>query len=183
MPVPYKNIRVDEPLNMILKRVPKGFIAGQVFTKLPVPVRSGKMPSVGNSHLKLISTVIFDRGVYKNVPTLDYSMNKYYTARKHGAQDFITEDDLREAARANTPFRPHANATINLRSILNIEKEFECSTLALSDDSYNTDNKKALAGNSQWSHASSNPKLHIAEAHQAIMDKGPRDSEYGNHPL
>ena len=168
----YKNIRVDQPLNLILKRTPTGFIADQVFTKLPVPVRSGILPSVGNTHLRLISTVIIDRAVYKSVPTLDYNLDKTYKARKHAAQDIVTEDDIREARGTTTPYRPRRDVTTNLRAILNNEKEFECSSLVLNNDSYSATNKKALAGNSQWSHASSNPKLHIAEAHKAIMDNG-----------
>lgn len=157
--MPYKNSRVDQVLtNLSLDHRPMGFICDMVLTPLSVMKWSGKIGGYGNQHLRLKSSRVYDRGVYKTVQTVEYNTNTSYELVNHGLQDIVTERDREEV---EAPFMIENDVTMGLADILKREKEYQISQLMRMTSTYKSGNTVTLSGNSQFSDFSNSDPTRI----------------------
>ena len=144
----YKDGRVDVPLRNVSEDYrPEGFIAERVLTPLSVPFYSGRLGSYGNSHLRLITTRVYDRGKYTIVPTYDYSLSTTYDLDVHGVGDTVSK---RDRAEIQDPFEVESDVTMGLTNLLLNEKEYACSQLLRNTGSYESGMTETLSGTAQF---------------------------------
>lgn len=165
----YKGARVDRVLTTYSEKFdPTGFIADKFLTEMQVDKWTGLLGSYDNSHLKLVTSRIFDRSGYRTVPAVGYDINKTYQVFNHGLRDFVTERDRDEV---EDPFNAKLDVTDGLRSLLKIEKEFIASTLGRNDNSFVSTNIKTLTGTAQWNDfENSDPKKDIVDAQTSVFN-------------
>ena len=145
----FKNSRVDKVLtNVSINFIPEGFICDQVLTPLPVDKWSGIIAGYGNAHLRLVSSMVFDRGAYHTVPTVERNLTRTYVIDNHGLKDYVTERDLEEVEQ---PFNARSEVTMGLRLLLMIEKENTIATVMRNAANYGTNGSITLSGNGQFS--------------------------------
>ena len=171
----YKNSRVDIPLtNLALATPSEGFICEEVFPELAVNQRTGIIPSFDDSHLRLIPSRIFDRGSYALVNSFGYDLSETYLVNRHGLKDIITDLDQSEISmNPMSVFNALRDATIGLKSLLMIEKEYEVSQLLRNSDTFDPALSETIAEGVRWDkYDDSSPLAEFARADRLIAKTG-----------
>src|SRR5689334_6977523 len=78
--------------NVSAKLVPEGFVADQALPELTVVQRSGLIGKYGNSHLRLVNSVMGGKGKATRVEAVTRTTDTYYV-EKHGLETIVTEED------------------------------------------------------------------------------------------
>lgn len=91
------------------------------------------------------------------------------TTEHHGLSDSVPQEDVDEAVTPGLPAAsqqadPRDDAVMFMTHLLTLAREKRVADLVFSPDSYATGYKATLAGNSQWSHAESNPWKNLLTA-------------------
>lgn len=144
---------------------PKSSICEQILPKLSVKETTGKIGKYGNSHLRIVQSVVGGKGKYRQVDSVTRSTTGY-EIEGHGLVDIVTKEDYRNVL---APFKAEEDVTLAVSTILWIEKEKALAD-QLSSTSVLTQNT-TLVGADQWNeHVSSAPLDDITTAHLAVYD-------------
>ena len=82
----------------------------------------------------------------------------------YGLEDPVPHRDIDEARAQEVPFDPLAQATQSTAELVKLAREKRVANLLFTDGNYAAGHKATLAGNSQWSHADSNPRDTLLKA-------------------
>ncbi len=82
----------------------------------------------------------------------------------YGLEDPIPSRDIEEAQAQEVAFDPLEQAAVSTAELVKLARERRVAELVTSAGNYADDHSATLAGNAQWSHASSNPRRAILEA-------------------
>lgn len=163
----YKGARVDVPLqNLSLKLELEGAICDQILTLLTVDKWTGLIAEYGDAHRKLVTSRVFDRSVYKSIPTVDRKISKHYDVFNHALKDYVTERDMEEV---EEPFMARADVNDGITSLLKIEKEYFFSSLLRASETFDTSTVKTLSGSDQFDdYTNSDPTKEIKNAKEKV---------------
>lgn len=161
--------RVDTQVtNILLAYTNDEFIAEQVLPTVPnLSEESGKIPVLGNSHLRTYSTkrALYDESEHRMEFTIDNSDT--YNIDYHDLSIYAP-DRLRD--QLQKPFDIKRDAGLSLRQAIMLERETALATM-LSSTAILTNNT-TLSGTSQWNdYVNSTPEDNIETARTSIQNK------------
>lgn len=111
---------VDKLLTNVLNvYVPDGYISEMLLPNVRVKQNTGKLPNIGNQHLRIQQTVMSGRGMARQVETIVRASDAYEVER-HGLFEILTEDDFENVEK---PFDARQDVMMGLQTVLWLGKE------------------------------------------------------------
>ena len=157
---------VDPVLTTVAREYKHPMCVGdKLFPDVEVALRGGR-------------AINFTRDDFKNINTARVPGSRTlrvqfgYTGESYGLTDHAIEGkvpiELMQEAQGSIGIDLGSRAVRSASNLIKLGKEIAQAKLATNADNYNANNKVTLSGNSQWSHASSDPTLNIATAISAV---------------
>ena len=136
-----------------------------LFPPIPVDVRGGKIVKFNRESFRRYNTV---RGPGANTQRIQYGYSGEPFALTQHALEGVVPFEFMEDASVVPGIDLGRGAVEDTRDNVSLEIEHLAAEQALADASYANTHKVTLAGNSQWSHAESNPFTQINKAKNVI---------------
>lgn len=144
---------VDKLLTNVLNvYVPDGYISEMWLPNVRVKQNTGKLPNIGNQHLRIQQTIMAGRGMARQAETIVRASDAYEIER-HGLFEILTEDDFENVEK---PFDVRQDTTMGLQTVIWLGKENSLASV-LTDPAIITQGV-TLVGTDQYSdYANSDP--------------------------
>ena len=161
------DVRLDKRIsNVLMAYTNNQFIAGQMMPTIKVTNRTGKIPVLGNSHLRVLDSrrSTYDETSHRMKFTI--STDKTFSIDDYD-MDIYVPDKLLEEQEA--PFDLRRDAQLSLLQAMMLERENALAEVFTSTTIIT--NNTTLAGNSQWSdEVNSTPDTDVETARDTIHD-------------
>jgi len=151
--------------------VPKGAISEKFLPEIKSVQNTGKLAKYGNSHLRILNTVMGGRGKAPRVDVITRSQASY-EIDDHGLEGIVTPSDRRNVEK---PYDAEKDEVLGLSTLMWLGKEYALSSV-VTDTAVLTQNV-TLSGTDQWSdYTNSDPLGDWKLAHNTIF------GACGEHP-
>lgn len=145
--------------------MPSGFKGDEILPVVRVKQSSGKLAGYGNSHLRIVNTVMGGRGKAPRYESITRSSDTYYI-EPHGLEGMVTKEDYNNVEK---PYDAELDETLGLVTVLKIGRE-----KALADQLGSTSTitqNTTLSGTSQFNdYVNSDPLGKFKTAQETIHD-------------
>lgn len=138
----------------------------QILAEVKSKQYSGKLGKYGNSHLRIVNSVIGGKGKYRRVEPIVTSTQSY-NIEGHGLEGFVSEMDY---ANKEDPYDAEKDEVMGVTSLLHIEKEYLLAS-TLHNTALLTQNQ-TLSGASQFSDYNNSSPLDIFATARSTVRSG-----------